>query len=62
LLSHLAALDVTLTGGNLRWAGAFSLTGPTAMEMLGGVFLDKASIGACGVDVRRGCAARGDDD
>ena len=38
----------------MRWAGAFSLTGPTAMEMLGGVFLDKAFIGACGVDVRRG--------
>jgi DeoR family transcriptional regulator of aga operon len=52
-LNHQVALDVTLTGGNMRWAGAFSLTGPTAMEMLGGVFLDKAFIGACGVDVRR---------
>jgi len=38
----------------MRWAGAFSLTGPTAMEMLSGVFLDKAFIGACGVDVLRG--------
>jgi DeoR family transcriptional regulator of aga operon len=53
-LNHQAALDVTLTGGNMRWAGAFSLTGPTAMEMLSGVFLDKVFIGACGVDVRRG--------
>jgi DeoR family transcriptional regulator of aga operon len=53
-LNHQAALDVTLTGGTMRWAGAFSLTGPTAMEMLSGVFLDKAFIGACGVDVRRG--------
>ena len=38
----------------MRWAGAFSLTGPTAMETLSGVFLDKAFIGACGVDVLRG--------
>ena len=38
----------------MRWAGAFSLTGPTAMEMLSGVFLDKAFIGACGIDVQRG--------
>jgi DeoR family transcriptional regulator, aga operon transcriptional repressor len=53
-LNQQVALDVTLTGGNMRWAGAFSLTGPTAMEMLGGVFLDKAFIGACGVDVWHG--------
>jgi DeoR family transcriptional regulator of aga operon len=53
-LNHQGALDGTLTGANMRWAGAFSLTGPTAMEMPGGVFLDKAFIGACGVDVRRG--------
>ena len=38
----------------MRWAGAFSLTGPTAIEMLNGVFMDKAFIGACGVDVLRG--------
>ena len=38
----------------MRWTGAFSLTGPTAMETLSGVFLDKAFIGACGVDVLRG--------
>jgi DeoR family transcriptional regulator of aga operon len=53
-LNHQAALNVTLTGGTMRWAGAFSLTGPTAMETLSGVFLDKAFIGACGVDVLRG--------
>ncbi len=53
-LNHQATLDVTLTGGTMRWAGAFSLTGPTAMEMLSGVFLDKAFIGACGVDFKRG--------
>ncbi|MGA8732151.1 MAG: DeoR/GlpR family DNA-binding transcription regulator [Terracidiphilus sp.] len=53
-LSNQAALNVTLTGGMMRWAGAFSLTGPAAMETLSGVFLDKAFIGACGVDVLRG--------
>jgi DeoR family transcriptional regulator of aga operon len=53
-LSNQAALSVTLTGGMMRWAGAFSLTGPAAMETLSGVFLDKAFIGACGVDVLRG--------
>jgi DeoR family transcriptional regulator of aga operon len=53
-LSNQAALRVTLTGGTMRWAGAFSLTGPTAMETLNGVFLDKAFIGACGVDAMRG--------
>src|SRR6202044_1780983 len=53
-LSNQPALNVTLTGGTMRWAGAFSLTGPTAMEMLSGVFLDKVFIGACGIDVQRG--------
>ena len=38
----------------MRWAGAFSLTGPTATEMLSGVFLDKVFIGACGVDFKWG--------
>lgn len=38
----------------MRWAGAFSLTGPTANEMLSGVFMDRAFIGACGIDVQRG--------
>lgn len=53
-LNNQAALNVTLTGGTMRWAGAFSLTGPAAMETLSGVFLDKAFIGACGVDPLRG--------
>jgi DeoR family transcriptional regulator of aga operon len=46
-----AGSTLTLTGGSIRWAGAFSLTGPVAMETLSGVFCDKAFIGACGVDV-----------
>jgi DeoR family transcriptional regulator, aga operon transcriptional repressor len=53
-LSNQPALNVTLTGGTMRWAGAFSLTGPTAIEMLSGVFMDKVFIGACGVDAERG--------
>jgi DeoR family transcriptional regulator of aga operon len=53
-LSNQAGLNVTLTGGTMRWAGAFSLTGPAALETLNGVFLDKAFIGACGVDMLRG--------
>ena len=53
-LNTQAALTVTLTGGTMRWAGAFSLTGPMAMESLHTVFLDKAFIGACGMDVLRG--------
>jgi DeoR family transcriptional regulator, aga operon transcriptional repressor len=53
-LSNLPALHVTLTGGTMRWAGAFSLTGHTAIEMLSAVFMDKTFIGACGVDPVRG--------
>jgi len=53
-LSNLPALNVTLTGGTMRWAGAFSLTGPIAVEMLSGVFMDRAFIGATGVDAKRG--------
>jgi len=53
-LSNQPDLNVTLTGGTMRWAGAFSLTGPTAIEMLNGVFMEKVFIGVCGVDVMRG--------
>ena len=55
-LSNQPALNVTLTGGTMRWAGAFSLTGPTAIEMLSGVYMDKVFIGVCGVDVQRGAS------
>src|SRR5579875_3469538 len=53
-LSNQPSLNVTLTGGTMRWAGAFSLTGPTAIEMLSGVFMDKVFIGVCGIDAQRG--------
>jgi DeoR family transcriptional regulator of aga operon len=47
-------LDATLTGGCLRWPGAFSLIGPTALESLNTVVMDKVFIGVCGVDPKLG--------
>lgn len=56
-LSSQPALNVMLVGGTLRWAGAFSLTGPLTIEAIGGIFMDKAFIGATGVDPVRGATA-----
>ncbi len=53
-LSSSARLQTTLTGGNLRWAGAFSLVGPTAIESLSTVIMDRLFLGATGVDPERG--------
>ena len=53
-LSSSNGLDTTLTGGCMRWAGAFSLIGPTALEALNVVVMDKVFIGVCGVDPERG--------
>jgi DeoR family transcriptional regulator of aga operon len=53
-LSSSNNLDTTLTGGCMRWAGAFSLIGPTAIESLNVVVMDKVFIGVCGVDPDRG--------
>jgi DeoR family transcriptional regulator of aga operon len=53
-LSTGAGLSVNLTGGNMRWTGAFSLIGPTAIEALKTVILDRVFIGVCGVDAERG--------
>jgi DeoR family transcriptional regulator of aga operon len=46
--------DTTLTGGCIRWAGAFSLIGPAAIESLNAVVMDKVFIGVCGIDPERG--------
>ena len=46
--------DTTLTGGCIRWPGAFSLIGPAAIESLNAVVMDKVFIGVCGVDPERG--------
>jgi DeoR family transcriptional regulator of aga operon len=53
-LSASTGNDITLTGGCLRWPGAFSLIGPAAAESLNAVVMDRVFIGVCGVDVKHG--------
>jgi DeoR family transcriptional regulator, aga operon transcriptional repressor len=47
-------LDTTLTGGCMRWPGAFSLIGPTAIESLHTILMDKVFIAVTGIDPERG--------
>jgi DeoR family transcriptional regulator of aga operon len=53
-LSSSSRMQTTLTGGNLRWAGAFSLVGPAAIESLSVVVMDRVFLGATGVDAIHG--------
>jgi DeoR family transcriptional regulator of aga operon len=53
-LSSSTRLQTTLTGGNLRWAGAFSLVGPAAIESLSVVVMDRLFLSATGVDAEHG--------
>lgn len=53
-LSSNSRIQTTLTGGSMRWAGAFSLVGPTAIEALTLVVMDRLIVGATGVDPERG--------
>lgn len=53
-LSSSTTLNITLTGGTLRWAGAFSLVGPTALESLALVVVDRLFLGVTGVDAEHG--------
>ncbi len=53
-LSAVEGLETTLTGGCLRWPGAFSLIGPAALETLNSVVLDKLFLGVCGIDSNHG--------
>jgi len=53
-LSSSTRLQTTLTGGNLRWAGAFSLVGPLAIESLALVVMDRLFLSATGVDAKHG--------
>jgi DeoR family transcriptional regulator of aga operon len=53
-LSSSTKLHTTLTGGNLRWAGAFSLVGPAAIDSLSTVVMDRLFLSATGVDADRG--------
>ena len=49
-LSNQADLRVTMTGGYIRWPGAFSMVGPAALDSLEHIFVDKVFLGACGID------------
>ena len=53
-LSSLPSLQVTLTGGSVRWPGAFSMVGKTAYEAVERLFFDIAFLGVCGVDGEHG--------
>ena len=53
-LSSSNGLDTTLLGGCMRWPGAFSLIGPTALEALQVIVMDKAFISVCGIDQEHG--------
>ena len=53
-LSASGTHDTTLSGGCIRWPDAFSLTGPTALDALNLLVLDRAFIAVCGIDPDRG--------
>lgn len=53
-LSASAGLAVNMTGGSMRWAGAFSLIGSAASESLKLLVMDRVFIGVCGIDAERG--------
>lgn len=53
-LSTAEGFETTLTGGCLRWPGAFSLIGPAASETLASVVLDRLFVGVCGIDPAHG--------
>ena len=46
--------QTTLTGGCMIWPGAFSLTGPTALEAIEGFVLDRVLLGVTGIDAEHG--------
>ncbi|HZP04390.1 MAG TPA: DeoR/GlpR family DNA-binding transcription regulator [Terracidiphilus sp.] len=53
-LGSATALTTTLTGGAMRWAGAFSLVGPAAIETLNMFVLDRLFLSVTGMDPERG--------
>jgi DeoR family transcriptional regulator of aga operon len=53
-LSSSNGLNPTLIGGCMQWSGAFSLIGPTALESLNLVMMDKVFVGVCGIDPEHG--------
>lgn len=55
-LSSSNGVDTTLIGGCMRWPGAFSLIGPTALESLNVIMMDKVFLGVCGIDPEHGAS------
>jgi DeoR family transcriptional regulator, aga operon transcriptional repressor len=53
-LSSSTAIETTLTGGSMRWAGAFSLVGPAAIESLDMFVMDRLFLSVTGMDAERG--------
>jgi DeoR family transcriptional regulator of aga operon len=53
-LSSVTGLDATLTGGAMRWPGAFSLVGPAAIETLNMFVLDRLFLSVTGMDAEHG--------
>ena len=53
-LSNYPSLQVTFTGGNIRWPGSFSMVGATALDALHNSFFDKSIVGVCGVHPTHG--------
>ena len=53
-LANQKDLNVTLTGGCVRWPEALSLVGPTALVAIENIFLDIVFVGACGVHPSHG--------
>ncbi len=53
-LSSTTNIQTTLTGGAMRWAGAFSLVGPAAIETLNMFVMDRLFLGVTGVHPERG--------
>jgi DeoR family transcriptional regulator of aga operon len=53
-LSSSPRLQIMLTGGNLRWPGAFSLVGPAAIETLSVVVMNRLFVSVTGVDAEHG--------
>lgn len=53
-LSSTTNVETTLTGGAMRWAGAFSLVGPAAVETLNMFVMDRLFLGVTGLHPERG--------
>lgn len=47
-------VKTTLTGGAMRWVGAFSLVGPAAIETLNMFVMDRLFLSVTGMDPQRG--------